>query len=170
MSSLRGISIRVILAWLGGGIVLNINIHRARLEEGACSSTMVEFNGAKVHFREVFHSVHAKFFEAHCVVSVQQINVLFRGFELHHCVFFCLAEKGTQLVVPLLEVVKMSILLNSISFQLLNQVLQLLGLDFGLSYHLRPMLAIILNLLDPRLKQDPHLIHLSGLPRHSYEL
>ena len=54
------------------------------MEEGACSSTKVEFNGAKVHFGEVFHSVHAKVFEARCIVGVQQISVLFRGFELHH--------------------------------------------------------------------------------------
>ena len=114
------------------GIVFNINILKACLEERACSSTKVKLNGIEVHFREVFHSVHAKVFEAHCVVGVQQISMLFRGFELHHCVLFCLVKKDTQLVIPLLKVVKTSILLYNISFKLLNQVLQLLGLVFSL--------------------------------------
>ena len=60
----------VVLGRLIGGIIFNVNILRAHLEERACSSTKVELNGAKVNFREVFHSVHAKIFKASCVVSV----------------------------------------------------------------------------------------------------
>ena len=54
---------------LSGGIIFNINIFRTRLEKRACS-TKVELNGAKVNFREVFHSVHTKVFKANCIVGV----------------------------------------------------------------------------------------------------
>ena len=69
MPSLWGV-ISNVLSRLSGGIILNINIFRARLEERACISTKVEFNGAKVNFREVLHSVHSKIFKARCVVGV----------------------------------------------------------------------------------------------------
>ena len=153
-----------------GGIVFNVNIFRARLEERACSSTKVELNGAKVNFREVFHSVHAKIFKACCLVGVQQISKLFRSSELHYRVLFCLVKKDTQLVIPLLKVVKTSIFLYNISSKLFNQVLQLLGLVFSLGNHLSPPLAVILDLLDPCLKQDPHLVHLYGPLGHNNEL
>ena len=163
-------NVRLVLGRQSGGIIFNVNIFRARLEERACSSTEVELNGAKVNFREVFHNVHVKIFKARCVVGVQQISEFFKCSELHYRVFFYLVKKGTQLVIPLLKVVKTSILLNNISFQLFNQVLQLLGLVFSLSCHLSLALVVILNLLDPHLKQDPRLVHLRGLSEHIYEL
>ena len=92
-------SVRVVLDKLSGGIIFNIHIFKACLEERACS-TKVELDGAKVNFGEVFHSVHTKVFKASRVVCVQQISELFRGSELHYRVFFCLIKKGTQLVIP----------------------------------------------------------------------
>ena len=145
-------------------------IFRALLEERTCSSTKVELNGTKVNFREVFHSVHVKIFKARRVLGVQQISELFRGFELHYRVFFCLDKKGTQLAIPLLKMVKTSIVLYNISSKLFNQVLQLLGLIFSLGCHLSLHFAVILDLLDPHLKQDPRLVHLCGLPGCSDEL
>ena len=47
----------------------------------------------------------------------------------------------------------MSILLYGVCLQLLNKILQLFGIVFGLSRHLSPFLALILNLLNPRLVQ-----------------
>ena len=162
-------NIRLILGRLSGGIVFNINIFKARLEERTCS-TKVELNGAKVNFKEVFHSVHAKVFKASRVVGVQQISELFGSSKLHYRVFFGLVKKGTQLVIPFLKVVKMSVLLKNVSSELFDEVLQLFGLVFSLSCHLSPALVVILNLLDPHLKQDPCLVHLRGLSEHIYEL
>ena len=87
-------NIRLILGRLSGGIVFNINIFKARLEERTYS-TKVELNGAKVNFKEVFHSIHAKVFKASRVVGVQQISELFGSFELHYHIFFGLIKKGT---------------------------------------------------------------------------
>ena len=135
---------------------------KTRLEERA-GNTKVKLDGAKVNFKEVFHSVHMKVFKASCVVGVQQISELFGSSELHYNVFFGLVKKGTQLVIPFLKVVKMSVLLKNVSSELFDEVLQLFGLVFSLSCHLSPALAVILDLLDPFLKQDPHLVHLRGL-------
>ena len=92
---------------------------KTRLEERA-GNTKVKLDGAKVNFREVFHSIHTKVLKARRVVGVQQINELFRGSKLHYHVFFCLIKKGTQLVIPLLKVVKTSFLLYNISSELFN--------------------------------------------------
>ena len=154
---------------LSGGIVFNINIFGARLEERTCS-TKVELNGAKVNFKEVFHSIHAKVFKASHVVGVQQISELFGSSKLHYRVFFGLIKKGTQLVIPFFKVVETSVLLNNVNSELFDEVLQFLGLVFSLGCHLSPAFAVILDLLDPRLKQDPHLVHLHGLPGHSDQL
>ena len=162
-------NIRLILGRLSGGIVFNINIFRARLEERTCS-TKVELNGAKVNFKEVFHSIHAKVFKASGVVGVQQISELFGSSKLHYRVFFGLIKKGTQLIIPFFKVVETSVLLNNVNSELFDEVLQFLGLVFSLGCHLSPALAVILDLLDPRLKQDPHLVHLRGLPGHSDQL
>ena len=112
-------NIRLVLGRLGSGIILNINIFRARLEERACS-TKVKLDGAKVNFKEVFRSVHAKVFKPSPVVVVQQISELFRSSELHYRVFFGLVKKGVLLVISLLKVVKMSILFNNVSSELFN--------------------------------------------------
>ena len=58
----------------------------------------------------------------------------------------------------------MSVLLNNVSSELFDEVLQFLGLVFSLGCHLSPTLVVIHDLL------DPHLVHLRGLPRHSDQL
>ena len=130
----RGVNIGVVLSWLGGGIVLYIDIFWALLEEGACSSTTkVEFNGAKVNLRVVFHSVHLEILKAGYVVGVHQVSELLGRLKLCNRISLCFIKKGTQLIIPLLEVIKTSILLYSIGPQLLNQVLQLLGISLALA-------------------------------------
>ena len=67
----RGINVGVVLTWLSSSVVFHIDVLGASLKKRAGSSNQVKFNGAKVHFREVFRSIHAKVFEARCVVGVQ---------------------------------------------------------------------------------------------------
>ena len=104
-----------------------------------------------INLRKVFYSFHSEIFKAHFVVGVQQISKRFGRLELRNCISLGFFKKGTQLVIPLLKVIKMSILLYGISLQLLNIILQLFGIVLGLGRHLSPLLALILNPLDPRL-------------------
>ena len=69
-------NVRLVLGKLSGGIIFNINIFKTCLEERA-DSTKVKLDGAKVNFREVFHSVHTKIFKASRVVGVNRsVNCL----------------------------------------------------------------------------------------------
>ena len=56
---------------LGRGIVLNINVLGAGLEKRAGSSIQVKLDGAEVHLREVFNSVHPEILKTCCIVAVQ---------------------------------------------------------------------------------------------------
>ena len=95
----RGISIGVVLRWLSSSDVFHIDVLKASLKKRIGSNSQVEFNGAKVHFREVFHSIHSKILKPCCIIGIQKISVLLGRLELSHCIFFSLGKKSTQLVV-----------------------------------------------------------------------
>ena len=115
-------NVRFVLGRLSGSIIFNINIFRTCLEKRAYS-TKVELDGAKVNFREVFHSVHTNIFIASSIVGVQQISERFGSSELQHIILFSLLKKGTQLIIPFLKVVKTSVIVNNVSFKLFDEVL-----------------------------------------------
>ncbi|XP_023874706.1 uncharacterized protein LOC111987239 [Quercus suber] len=118
----RTARIRLVLSRLGSGNVLDVDIFRAPLKERAYN-TNIELDGAKVNFREAFLSVYMKVFKASSVVPVQKDGKLTRSSEVLNNVFFGLFEKGAQLIVPLLKMVKMGILFDGISLKLFNEVL-----------------------------------------------
>ena len=121
---MRGVisNVGLVLGRVSGSIIFDINIFRTRLEKRACS-TKVELDGAKVNFREVYHSVHTKVFKASNVVGVQQINELFGRSELRHSVLLGLLKKGAQLIILFLKVVKTSVLLNDVNSKFFDEVL-----------------------------------------------
>ena len=98
----RGISIGAVLRWLSGSIVFHIDVLRASLKKRAGNSSQVKLNGAKVHFREIFHSIHSKILKACCIIGIQKISVLLRRLEfrwsldinysksMFYCSTFCL--------------------------------------------------------------------------------
>ena len=141
--NLRGVCFGIVLGSQGCSIVLNIDVLRAGLKQRAGSSSQVKLNGAKVHFREVFYSLHSKILKACCIIGVQKFSIFIGRLELNHCINLCIGEKSTQLFVFPLKVIKTSILLHCISFQLFNQVQQLFPLLLGCSSHLSPFFGFL---------------------------
>ena len=66
--------------------------------------------------------------------------------------------------------VKTGVLFDNVSLELFDEVLQFFGLVYSLGCHFSPAPTVVFNLLNPRLKLYPHLIHLCGLPWHCDEL
>ena len=66
--------------------------------------------------------------------------------------------------------IKTGILLYGVYLQLLNKILQLFSIVFGLSRYLSLFVTLVLNLLDPCLQQDPSLFQFCYLPGRSDEL
>ena len=97
--NLRGVCFGIVLGRQGCSIVLNIDVLRAGLKQRACSSSQIKLNGAKVHFREVFHSLHSKIFKACCIIGVQKLSIFVGRLELSYCVNLSIGKKSTQLVV-----------------------------------------------------------------------
>ena len=78
------------IGWLGRGIVFNINVLRAGLEKRAGSSVQVKLDGAEVHLREVFNSIHPEIFKTRCIIAIQQVCKCFGRFELRNGIFLSL--------------------------------------------------------------------------------
>ena len=139
---------RVLLSRLSCGIVFNIDVLRTCLEERACS-TNIELDKAKVNIREAFHGVHVEVLKTNSIVLVQKIGELTGRFKILNSISLGLLKKDMKLVVPLLKMVKTSILLDNIYFKLFDEVFQLLHTVHGLSYYLSSIPAINLHLTNP---------------------
>ena len=100
------------------------------MEERASSSAKIELYGTKIKVGKVLRSVQHEVLEPSCIVLVQQINKLLGRLELCNCVLLCLFEKGPQLVVLLLKMVKTSILFKDIRLELFIEVSKLFSLLF----------------------------------------
>ena len=92
------------------------------MEERASSSTKIELYGTKIKVGEVLSSVQLEVLEPSYIVLVQQISKLLGRLKLCNCVLLCLFEKGVQLVVLLLKMVKTSIILKDIRLELFIEV------------------------------------------------
>ena len=95
----RGINVGVVLTWLSSSVVFHIDVLGASLKKRAGSSSQVKLNGAKVHFREFFYSIHSEILKAYYIIGVQKISLLLGRLEFGYCIFFCLGKKSTQLIV-----------------------------------------------------------------------
>ena len=92
------------------------------MEERASSSTKIELYSTKIKVGEVLSSVQPEVLEPSGIVLVQQISKLLGRLKLYNCVPLCLFEKGVQLVVLLLKMVKTSIILKDIRLELFIEV------------------------------------------------
>ena len=92
------------------------------MEERAHNSTKVELYGTEIKVGEVLSNVQLEVLEPSCIVLVQQISKLLGSLKLRNCVPLCLFEKGVQLVVLFLKIVKTSILFKDIRLELFIEI------------------------------------------------
>ena len=96
---------------LCGGIIFNLDILKACLKERACN-TNVELDKAEVNLREAFNSVQTEVLKTSSIILVQKVSELARCSEFLNSISLGFFKKGTKLVVPLLKMVKGSLLSN----------------------------------------------------------